>query len=337
MVAAITHFKEIPVIDIGPLVERDASVKDRQRTADEIGTASRRMGLFYIKNHGIPESHREEMFAEMKRFFALPEAEKMRLHIGNSSQFRGYVPLCGEVTQEKKDWHECLDIQPKKHAGGDAADTGAVETGHAGRHPLDDPEQWPHGLPSFREVMMRTWDEKKYLSEKITEALALSLGLDAQFFKTYAGDELCDLRLLHYPPYEGTHDPGEVDAGMGAHYDHGFATVLSQDEAGGLDVLNEDGRWILAPHIPGTYLVNLGVMMQRWTNDRYRATLHRVQLPDARRQRYSIAFFNEPRYDALVEPLAVCCDADHPPGYAPCLFGEYLSGLFSKAYNKPLE
>lgn len=334
MVAAITHFKEVPVIDIGPLVEHGASVRDRRRTADEIGAACQRMGLFYIKNHGVPESHRQETFAEIKRFFDLPEAEKMRLHIGNSSQFRGYVPLCGEVTLQKKDWHECLDIQPKK-PGGESADR-TVETGHAGRHVLDDAEQWPRSIPTFREVMMRTWDEKKRLSEKITEALALSLGLDARFFESYASDELCDLRLLHYPPYEGTHDFGEVDAGMGAHYDHGFVTILSQDEAGGLDVMNEDGHWLLAPHVPGTFLVNLGAMMQRWTNDRYRATLHRVQLPEAQ-HRYSIAFFNEPRYDALVAPLAVCCDADNPARYAPCIFGEYVSGIFSKAYDKPME
>lgn len=320
--SASSHtFTEIPIIDIGPLVDPAAAPGDLQRAVDEIGAACLNVGFFYVRNHGIPESHRGDMLREMERFFALPEAQKMELHIGKSTQFRGYVPLRGEVTSGKQDWHECIDLQP------------LAGRGAAGGHPLDDPGQWPVALPSFRQVMMRSWDELYTLSGRIAEGMALSLGLDRHYFDPFAGGELCSLRLLHYPPFIRTVGPDQVDAGFGAHVDYGFLAVLQQDEVGGLEVQNADGEWILAQHIPGTFLVNIGLMMQRWTNDRYRATWHRVQLPQGQ-GRYSMPFFYEPRYDAVVEPLAVCVDEDNPPRYEPARFGDMVTEWFSRAYGE---
>lgn len=313
----------IPVIDISPLVDEDATDDAIKRTAERIGKACEEVGFFYVSNHGIPERSRESLFTEAKRFFDLAAEEKMGLHMGESSQFRGYVPLGGEVTQEKKDWHECLDLQPK---------AGRAEGGDGG-HLLDDPGQWPAELPSFRQVMMRAWDELYELSGRIARGLALSLGAEADFFDPFTGGELSALRLAHYPPFAQTDWSDDVDAGMGAHCDKGFLAILQQDEVGGLEVRGADGQWITAPHVPGTFLVNVGFMTQRWSNDRYQATWHRVQLPGGR-DRYSVPFFFEPRADAVVEPLASCCDADNPPRYEPCKFGEYLDGVFSKAYGK---
>jgi isopenicillin N synthase-like dioxygenase len=320
---------EIPILDIAPLLASDADPESVRHTAERIDQACRDVGFFYVRNHGITEGDREAAFAEVERFFDLPTAEKMKLCMRESSQFRGYVPLCGEVTEGKKDWHECFDLQPLSRGSAAAGEGAGVS-----RHALDDPGQWPEALLSFRQVMMQSWDQLYRLAGKLAEGIALSLGLPARYFEAFAGDELCALRLIHYPPFAETAGADDVEAGMGAHCDLGFLAILQQDEVGGLEVMRADGQWIEAAHIPGTFLVNIGEMMQRWTNDRYRATLHRVRLPGDR-SRYAMPFFFEPRYDTVVVPLPVCCDADHPPRYEPFLFGDYLTGRFSKAYRAP--
>jgi isopenicillin N synthase-like dioxygenase len=323
MSTAASSLTEIPIIDLAPLIAPDARPEDIQKTAEAIGWACRNVGFFYIRNHGLPADHREKALAEVKRFFDLPREEKMKLHMRGSSQFRGYVPLCGEITEGKKDWHECIDLQPLEDEDG---------TARVGRHALDDPGQWPETLPSFRQVMMQSWDQLYGLSGKVAEGIARSLGLEARYFEAFAGPDLCALRLTHYPAFRETARTDDIDSGMGAHCDLGFLAILQQDDVGGLEVLRADGQWIEASHIPGTCLVNIGEMMQRWTNDVYRATLHRVRLPGDR-SRYATPFFFEPRYDTVVVPLPVCCSEDDPPRYEPFLFGEYLTGRFSKAYK----
>ena len=332
--APLAAFGEIPVIDVAPLVAASPRAAELRRTVDHIGQACREVGFFYVTNHQIPEADSRELLAEAKRFFALPPEEKMKLRLGRTSQFRGFVPVGAEVTAGRADWHECLDLQPL--SGRDAHTIAAAEAARRDRaHPLDDPGQWPGALPSFRTVMMRAWDQRYWLSGRIAAGMALSLGLDEHFFASYSGVELSDLRLLHYPPWNGAvrgDAQADLDYGFGAHVDYGFLAILQQDEIGGLEVRSASGEWTSAPHIPGTFLVNIGQMMQRWTNDRYRATWHRVQRPGAR-DRYSIPFFSEPRFDAIIRPLDVCCNADNPPRYEPCHFGPYVVDLFSKAYD----
>ncbi|WP_051385656.1 isopenicillin N synthase family dioxygenase [Actinokineospora inagensis] len=333
-----TAFTEVPVIDIGALVSSDPDPAALAAVVDRIGAACRDVGFFYVANHGIDAADSARMFATAKEFFELPLAEKMKIRLGGSTnQFRGFVPLGGEVTAGKTDWHECLDLQPQW--GRDAASAARVRAPRDG-HPLDDPEQWPPALPEFRTVMTRAWDQLWSVSARIAAGMALSLGLAEGFFAQYEGAELSDLRLIHYPPSARPVTPhapegvsiDQTDLGFGAHVDYGFLAVLQQDGVGGLEVRNAEGEWIAAPHIPGTFLVNIGLMMQRWTNDRYQATWHRVQIPGDR-DRYSIPFFFEPRFDAVVTPLPQCCDADNPPRYEPCEFGPYVVDLFAKAYD----
>ncbi|WP_328311780.1 isopenicillin N synthase family oxygenase [Streptomyces sp. NBC_00442] len=332
-------FKEVPVIGIAPLVTPDPDPEALRETVEQIGQACRDVGFFYIKDHGVTPRESAELFQASRDFFALPLEEKLKIRLGITEQFRGFVPLGGEVTGGKTDWHECLDLQPEsgRHAHTIAA-AAAARSGDT--HPLDDPGQWPPALPAFRETVMRAWDQLYGLSARIAAGMALSLGLDEHHFAPYHGVELSDLRMVHYPPYNETVGRAapedlpmeDVDHGFGAHVDYGFLAVLQQDAVGGLEVRNAEGAWIPAPHIPGTFLVNIGQMMQRWTNDHYRATWHRVQLPGAV-DRYSIPFFFEPRYDAVIEPLDVCCDADNPPRYEACAFGPYVVDLFAKAYD----
>ena len=313
------NFKAIPIIDVGSLVKPGAPDSERRKTAQLIGEACRYVGFFYIKNHGVPEEHREMMFKEMKRFFDLPEDRKMKLYIGNSDQYTGYIPLGGEVTERKKDWHACLDF----HAG--------FQNSRPDGHTLNDASQFPTDMPEFKALIMKNWDLMLPLCATITEGLALSLGLDADYFKRYTNKSLSTLRLSFYPPFEKPYVGDEVDAGIGAHCDYGFLTVLAQDQSGGLEVKNAAGEWISAPYVPGTFIVNIGQMTQQWTNDNYRATWHRVLLSESR-ERFSIPFFFEPDYDAIVEPLPSCCDAQNPPKYEPCHFGEFIISKYSRSY-----
>lgn len=318
----------IAVVDIGALVTPDASPAEVRRAVDGLAhVCATGPGTFYIVNHGISADERTATFDAVKRFFDLPLADKMALSIGrSSSQFRGYVPMCGEVTGKKRDWHECIDLQPLAGAaeGGDGASDD--------RHPLDDPGQWPEALPVFREAMMRRWSRMYRLGSVLTNGIALGLGLPDGYFDAFAGNALCSLRLSHYPSFTDGAAAPDIDAGMGAHYDLGFLAVLDQDETGGLEVRLPDGTWMPARPMPGTLAVNIGLMIQRWTNDRYRASFHRVSL---RREasRYSVPFFFEPRADTVVEPLAGCCGPDRPPRYEPIRFGEFMNDSFSVAYR----
>lgn len=322
---ALPNRNALPVIDVEPLVNPAASERDRTRCAGEIREVCQRNGFFYVSGHGIAEQRRVELFDAARAFFDLPLANKEALSLRRSAQFRGYTAMLGEITDGRRDWHECIDIQPLLSR---LADTEQGGNGHV----LDDPEQWPSGLPEFRHAVMDTWDDRVALARSLVEGFALSLGLPASFFDRYHGLALCDLRLSHYPAIDRLPDDTAA-LGMNAHVDLGFLAILDQDTVGGLEVY-QDGTWHQAPPLPGAYLINIGLMMQRWTNDCYQATRHRVQLPTGA-SRYSAPFFYEPRPDAVVEPLAKCCAPDNAPRYPPCTVGEYFERAFTNAYRSP--
>ncbi|VTL99196.1 oxidoreductase [Pseudomonas aeruginosa] len=136
-------------------------------------------------------------------------------------------------------------------------------------------------------------------------------------------------RLIHYPPAADRQSADQP--GAGAHTDYGCVTLLYQDAAGGLQVQNRQGEWIDAPPIDGTFVVNIGDMMARWSNDRYRSTPHRVLSPRGV-DRYSMPFFAEPHRDTEIRCLPGCFDADNPPRYPPTTCGEWLTSRFAQTY-----
>jgi isopenicillin N synthase-like dioxygenase len=314
-------FDSVPVIDIGALRAPDADAK--RRTARAIGRACEEIGFLYVANHGVPAAMVERTFAEAKRFFALPLAEKMKIPLKASPNYRGYFPLKDEKTDVTAmgDLKEGFDLM--RELGPDDPDV------RAGK-PLHGPNQWPENLPGFREAILAYYARMEELARTLLRGMALALELEEDWFADKTRKPLAYLRLLHYPPQAGAIDEKEI--GCGAHSDYGCLTILAQDEVGGLQLRNAAGEWIEAPPIPGTFVINLGDQMARWTNERFQATPHRV-INRSGRERYSIPFFFDPDYDAVIECLPSCQGPGNPPKYPPITGGAHLLGMLNATFK----
>ena len=324
-IITVSSFNEIPVIDISPLVDIHDKPQSVQRTVREIGNACKNAGFFYVKNHQIPQDHLDAVTPAMQEFFNLPIKEKMKIYVGKSNIFRGYTPLGKEITNAKYDWHECVDFGPDLEQSHPEVIAGEQLVG---------PNQWPKNQPNFRKVLERHWNLMIVLGKRITEGMAMSLGLEKNFFVPYMSKSHSFMRIVNYPPY-GKKQEENVGDGIGAHIDYGFLTILLQDNLGGLEVKNTDSEWLSAPIIPGTFLINIGHMIQRWTNDYYKATVHRV-IPPEHETRCSLPFFFEPNFDTVVVPLDKFCSKDNPPRYEPIHFGDYVERTFKTSYSETM-
>lgn len=317
-------FDSIPLIDLGPF--RTGGREERARVADEIGAACRNVGFFYVTNHGVPQELIDRVFGQSRRFFALPDDEKMRVHIGKSPNHRGYYPIGGENVDPERtfDVKEGFDI---------ALELGPDDPDVRAGKPLHGPNQWLADLPGFRETLSIYYDSLCDLGRILCRAFSLALGVDEDYFDARVDKPLAQLRLLHYPPQTG--EVSEREIGAGAHTDYGCVAMLYQDAVGGLQIRNSAGGWIAAPPVPGAFVCNIGDMMARWTNDEFAATVHRV-VNVSGRDRYSAVLFFDPNYDVEVACLESCRGPDNPPRYAPTTSGEYLLGRFNDtfAYRK---
>ena len=321
-----SSFEAIPIIDIGPLVIPNNNSKSLRKTVNEIRDACKNIGFFYIKNHQIPKDHLSVLIPLVQEFFNLPLEEKMKIHISKSDIFRGYTPLGKELTNEKFDWHECVDFGLDLEPSHPEVIEGKKLVG---------PNQWPENQYHLRKVLEKHWDLMIFLGRRITEGLAISLGLSKKYFAPFMNKSHSYMRISNYPPLKDNQKKNIGD-GIGSHIDYGFLTILLQDNISGLEIKNSDDEWFSAPIVPGTFLINIGHMMQRWTNDYYRATIHRVVSP-IDEARCSIPFFFEPNFDTVVEPLEKFCNEDNPARYKPIHFGDYLERTFKTSYSSIID
>ncbi|WP_052257675.1 isopenicillin N synthase family dioxygenase [Leisingera sp. ANG-DT] len=306
-------FDKIPVIDISALNTGGSLFE----VAKEIRWALTNVGFFYVKNHGVPEAVVNGAFDETRAFFDLPLQDKMDLHISKSGlALRGYIEIFGENTDPKKtkDLKECFDIGPE---------------GPAGDAPFFGPNLWPAVRPEFERAVYGYHQEMKGLAQRLMRAIAVSLDLEADFFAPKMQNPITIQRLLHYPPQEGQID--ESVMGIGAHTDYGSLTILAQDDVGGLQVMNRDGQWVEGAPIAGSFVINIGDLIQRLTNDLYLANLHRV-VNASGRERYSIPFFIDADADAVFQPLDSCVSADNPARYEPVSCGAHKFGRFKDSF-----
>jgi isopenicillin N synthase-like dioxygenase len=192
---------------------------------------------------------------------------------------------------------------------------------------------WIPGDEEFRTTLLTFFAACTEAADRIFRAFALALDLPELFLVDRHRQQEHTLRLLHYPPLQQQPKPGQARAGE--HSDYGSITLLFQDDIGGLEVKTTDGDWIGAPQIPGTVLVNTGNLMQRWSNDVFCSTCHRVGLPTGDRafkSRYAIAFFCQPDHDAEIVCIDRCQGANNPAKYPPILAGDYLISLLQATY-----
>ena len=293
----------IPTLDIGRFTH-PSSAADREAFVAELGAAYREWGFAGIRGHGIDQGLIDGAYDVFKRFFALPEETKRKYHVPGIGGARGYTPFMVETAKDSR----YPDLKEFWHVGREIA----RDSQYAADMP---PNQWPDEVPGFRETAYRLYTTLDALGSQVLSALALHIGLPESWFadKTDFGNSI--LRPIHYPPITSPEVP---NVRAGAHEDINLITLLVGASAAGLEVLSRKGEWVPFTADADTIVVNIGDMLQRYTNHVYPSTTHRVVNPpgDAARQpRYSTPFFLHPNPDFMIEVLPSCVSAENPSRY----------------------
>ena len=327
---------EIPIIDIASF--RDGSAKDERRVATAIAAACEDTGFFTVTGHGVPEP----LIAETRRcvleFFDLPRGEKFRVRRPTEEVSRGYNALGDQAlayslgAESPPDLQESFAIGPPRVPDDDYYRRGWAKDFFA-------PNLWPAQPAALRPVLERYFDEMNALAARIMRIFAHALDLEKDFFEDKIDKDFSILRLINYPAQRQAPAPGQLRTGE--HSDYGTVTILRGDDTpGGLQVRHRNGGWIDLHPPPEAFVVNIGDLMMRWTNDRWVSTLHRVVNPPRRSamsRRLSMVFFHNPNYDTDVRCLPTCRSAAVPPRYPPTTPGEHHRGKHMKARYMDLD
>ncbi|SBS32175.1 2-oxoglutarate-dependent ethylene/succinate-forming enzyme [Marinomonas aquimarina] len=307
-----TEVSSIPVVDVSTLIDGS----DPDSVANKIGDVCENLGFLYIVNHGVSKELMDKVKSYTEQFFDLPLEEKQKLNIENSGEtLRGYIPMFGENVDPDytQDFKECFDYAHHEESVS----------------PFFGPNLMPESIPGFKETMEEYHAQMLKLANKLIGAIALSLGLPFDYFYKLQQKPISIQRILHYPPQTGQITRDKI--GIGEHTDYGFLTILSQDAVGGLQVKNRAGKWISAPPIEGSFIVNIGDLVQTYTNDKYISTYHRV-INTSGKERYSYPFFLDMDFNAVVEPVPTCVTDANPAKYKAYTCGEHKFRRFVDSY-----
>lgn len=287
----------LPVIDISRLAS--------QATRREIDAACRNWGFFQATGHGIDEQTIAALKREMRAFFAQPLAAK-RAIVRSAENPWGFYDQ--ELTRRTRDWKQIYDYGPP--------DGGALRP------------QWPPALPGFRAAVEAFYAACDTVALELLHVIALNLGMPATALDgSFRPAHTSFLRLNYYPPCPRPERPDDTSVasngylGVNHHTDSGVLTLLLQDEQPGLEVLH-DGSWHLVEPRRDALVVNIGDIVQVWSNDRYHAALHRG-LVSADAERFSAPFFFNPAYSAAYAPLRTTVDERHPARYRAIVWREF--------------
>lgn len=314
---------KIPIIDFSACFAGAAAAL--APLARQVKEACEQVGFFYIAGHGVAPDVVARAFAASRRFHALPLADKLALRLNENNI--GYLPVNASVQgastvhkATKPNFNESFFISHDR--GPDHPDV------RAGL-PLRGRNQWPERLPDIRPDMVAYFKTLTALGERMLPVFATALGLKPDWFTPHFADEAhVNLRFLHYPPQDADEDN---QFGQAPHTDNSFLTILAREDVPGLAVRLPSGGWFPPPVVEGTFLVNLGNMMRRWSNDRFLSTPHGV-LNDSGKDRYSIAFFYSPNVATTIEVLPTCCGPDDPPKYPPAVYRDLVLEFYRKNY-----
>ncbi len=313
----------VPVIDFSAFAGADTS--RQAETAAEISRACREIGFFYLKNHGVDSMLLEDMFRASADFFDQPQDIKKDVAWRSAEENLGYVA----IGRESLDPNQPGDFKEAFNINEDDAMSGERDR----RHPDN---RWPQRPDSFRPVMERFFSACVDTADAVLHAFAIALDTPKDFFVEKHAAHDHTMRVLHYPALGEAGQDDDAKPRAGGHTDYGSITLLFQDDVGGLEVRSLDGEWRFAPPIPGTVLINTGDLMQRWTNDVFRSTPHRVGASlteNAGRDRYSVAFFCHPDMSADISCLDSCHDQQRPAQYPPITAHEHLMERLEATYG----
>jgi len=308
----------LPIIDISGLGTTDDDA--RRAVGQALREACLDHGFFYCAGHGVPQGLIDAALDQTKTLFDLPPEAKQALDKAQNPANRGYEGLGAQTLQPgaapdlKEGFYLGEDLRPDHpHIIAGVFNAGA--------------NVWPSNLPAFQPVMVAYFAALKVVAARLMRGLAISLDLVETHFDAFTREPAATLRLLHYPP-SAPDTPEEL--GAGAHTDFGGLTILLQDDVGGLQVTGPES-WIEAPPVPGAFVVNLGDMIARWTNDRYRSTLHRV-INRSGTERYSVPFFYSGNPEHEVACLPTCLPPGEAPKYRPVKVQDHLREMYARTY-----
>ncbi|XP_006650308.2 probable 2-oxoglutarate-dependent dioxygenase At5g05600 [Oryza brachyantha] len=318
--ASVAEADGIPVIDISPLFSAAAGDGGRagvDALAAEVGRASRDWGFFVVVRHGVPADTVARAAEAQRAFFALPP--ELRAAVARSEAApMGYY--ASEHTKNVRDWKEVFDLVPRQPPPPTAVADGELVFDN----------KWPDDLPGFREALEEYGEAVEELAFKLLELIARSLGLQPDRLHGFFKDQTTFIRLNHYPPCPSP----DLALGVGRHKDAGALTVLYQDHVGGLDVRRRsDGEWVRVTPVPDSFIINVGDIIQVWSNDRYESAEHRVAV-NVEKERFSIPFFFNPASYTMVEPLEELVGEESPARYNPYSWGDFFRTRKNSNFKK---
>ncbi|XP_031250571.1 probable 2-oxoglutarate-dependent dioxygenase At5g05600 [Pistacia vera] len=307
---SVIEAQGIPLIDLSVLSSPDDTFEDA--LVAEIGDACKKWGFFQVINHGVPLKKRQRIEEAARKFFAQPLEEKRKVR-RDEERVVGYYDT--EHTKNVRDWKEVFDLTVQDPTFIPASldpDDEEIDEWH---------NQWPEYPPELREACEEYAKEMEKLAFKLMTLIALSLGLPGNRFQGFFKDQTSFIRLNHYPPCPAPN----LALGLGRHTDAGALTILAQDNVGGLEVKRKsDGEWIRVKPTPDAYIINVGDIIQVWSNEAYESVEHRV-MANSERERFSIPYFLIPAHYTVVKPLDELTNELNPAKYRAYNWGKFFT------------
>jgi isopenicillin N synthase-like dioxygenase len=318
---------DFPVFDLARFESAEAS--EKLALAAEVDAICRTTGFLAIVGHGVSDAVVDAVWSKAREFFDLPAEQKQRARAPYPGYPYGYLGPQRESLAKSRNVDAPPDLKESFNGGPARPPEG-----------MTDPEAlafcyaatiWPEAPEGFVTAWQAYYAAMEQLAARVMRLFALALRLPEDYFDGFIDAPVSALRALNYPRQDASPQPGQIRAG--AHTDYGSLTILlPQPGSQGLEILSPEGAWTPVPPHPGAFVINIGDLMARWTNDRWVSTLHRVVNPsaenggDARRQ--SMAFFHQPNWAAEIRVLEACLGPGESPKYTPVLSGPYLMSKF---------
>lgn len=323
----------IPSIDLCAFLA--ATDKEQQAIAADVDRICQSIGFLIIENHGVPNGIIDNAWTTTRAFFDLPLEEKLKSRSPDPTCPRGYFPMAAEALARSLGVDTPPDIKESFGIGPLRAPQHTISDDDFEFHYGDN--LWPESPAGLRAALTSYFTTMEALGSQVLRLFAAALNLPHNYFECFHTHPMCALRCLNYP---ASSDPLLPDQkGAGEHSDYGSITVLKPDpDVAGLEIRLPSGHWAKAPLLENAFIVNIGDMMARWTNDRWVSTLHRVISPGAEEsgatRRQSMAYFHNTNFDAQIDCIPTCLAPGGRPKYRTIQAGHYLTERFTSAVNQ---